>query len=365
MGVLADGLEQPVARPPPRGLAGHDHRLVHEPREHVEREPGRDCHRGVGVETAHEHGEVPERPLLRWIKQVVAPLHRRPNRLVASGGEPRPAAEGAKARLEVGEDLRRRHDSDPRGGELDRERQTVEPLAQRRDRRVPAAIRDELRLPLPRPLDEQTLRVLRLERVQPPDGLAAYAQRFAARRQDPQAVARAQQRRCQLRAGVDHVLAVVEHQQHVAGGQVVAQRLGRGGPGAAADVERAGDLGRRVRVRTTRREIHEPDPVSASSDLTAGELHGEPGLADAARTSQRHKPRPAEGLTDALKLARPADQRRQRYGHIVHSGTPKPGSSRAGRRHHRIDHHTLTRRDAMLAPAASWCWRGPGRSAAR
>ena len=51
--------------------------------------------------------------------------------------------------------------ADPRGGELDRERQTVEPLAQRRDRRVPVAVGDELRLPLPRPLDEQTLRVLR------------------------------------------------------------------------------------------------------------------------------------------------------------------------------------------------------------
>ena len=123
----------------------------------------------------------------------------------------------------------------------------------------------------------------------------------------------------------------------------------------AADVECAGDLGRRVRVRTARREIHEPDPVSASSDLAAGELRGEPGLADAAGTSQRHKPRPAEGFTDALKLARPADQRRQRYGHIVHSGTLNPGRSRAGRRHHRIDHHTLTRRGAMLWPGQVRC----------
>jgi len=128
----------------------------------------------------------------------------------------------------------------------------------------------------------------------------------------------------------------------------MAQRLGGGGPGAAADVECAGDLGRRIRVRAARREIHEPDPVSTSSDLAAGELCGEPGLADAAGTRQCHKPRPAEGLTDALKLARPADQRRQRYGHIVHSGTPEPGRSRAGRHHHRIDHHTLTSRRAML-----------------
>src|SRR6185312_16509111 len=99
-----------------------------------------------------------------------------------------------------------------------------------------------------------------------------------------------------------------------------------GGPGAAVGVERAGYLGCRVRVRTTRREIHEPDSVSAASDLTAGELRGEPGLADAAGTSQRHQPRPAEGLTDALKLARPADQRRQRYGHIVHSGIVHSGT---------------------------------------
>src|SRR5262249_62142274 len=114
-----------------------------------------------------------------------APPPRGRHGLGPAGAEPQPAPGGAQAPLEAGENPRRRQESDPRGGEFDRERQTVEPLTQRRDRRVPAAIRDEPRLPLPRPLDEQTLRVWRLERAQTPDGLAAYAQRFAARRQDP------------------------------------------------------------------------------------------------------------------------------------------------------------------------------------
>ena len=160
VGVLAHGLEQPVARPAQRGLVGGDDRLVDEAREHVDREPRRDRRRGLGVEGGHEHGQAPERRLLRGLEQVVAPLDRGSHRPVAGRGEPRAAAERAQPRLEIGEDLRRRHDADPRSGELDRQRQTVESLTQRRDRRARLAVGDELGVPLPRPLDEQPPRIL-------------------------------------------------------------------------------------------------------------------------------------------------------------------------------------------------------------
>ena len=148
--------------------------------------PGTTAIAAVGVEAAHEHGQVPVRPLLGGVEQLVAPLDGGSHRLVASRGEPRPAAQRAQSRLEISEDLRGRHDPDPRRGELDRERQTVESLTQLGDRRVRGGIRDELGFPLPRPLEEQPVPGLGSERVQSPDGLAAHPERFAAGCQDAQ-----------------------------------------------------------------------------------------------------------------------------------------------------------------------------------
>ena len=102
VGVLAHGLEQPVARPAPRGLAGGDDRLVHEAGEHVQREPGRDRHRGLGVEAADEDGQAPERRLLRGLEQLVAPLDRGPHRPVAGGASRGPPPRAPSARLEIG-----------------------------------------------------------------------------------------------------------------------------------------------------------------------------------------------------------------------------------------------------------------------
>ena len=308
VGVLAHGLEQPVARPAQRGLVSGDDRLVDEAGEHVHREPRRHRRRGLGVEGSDEHGQTPERRLLRGLEQLVAPLDRGSHRPVAGRGEPRAAAERAQPRLEIGQDLRRRHDADPRSGELDRQRQTVESLTQRRNRRARLAVWDELGVALPRALHEQPPGILGRQRVQSPYRFAAHPERFAARRQDPQVPTRPQERRRQLRARIDDVLAVVDHQQHVAVGQVAAQRFGRLGRAAAADAEDAGDLGCRVGVCGAGRQIHEPDPIRPSPDLTARDLGGDARLANAARTGQRHETSTAKRLADPAQLARPADQ---------------------------------------------------------
>jgi hypothetical protein len=101
---------------------------------------------------------------------------------MAGRGEPRAAAERAQPRLEIGQNLRRRHDADPRGGELDRQRETVESLTQRRNRHLRLAVWDEPRVTLPRPPHEQPPRILGRQRVQSPSSFAAHAERLAARR---------------------------------------------------------------------------------------------------------------------------------------------------------------------------------------
>jgi hypothetical protein len=187
---------------------------------------------------------------------------------VAGVREPRPAAERAEARVEVGEDLGRRHHADACGGQLDRQRQAVEPLAQRGDRRRLFVGRDEPRVALPRALDEQPVRVVGSERVQPPHGFPGQAAGLAARGQDAHPLARAEQRRRELGAAVDHVLA--------------------------------------------------------APDLAPRQLGGQAGLPDAARAGHRHESRPPQRLDDAFELAVAADQRRRRDGRSCCSSPRAP-----------------------------------------
>ena len=67
-----------------------------------------------------------------------------------------------------------------------------------------------------RPLQEQATGVLAVERVEPPHGLAVDLERLTAGREHPNLRAGTEQDGGQLRALVDHVLAVVEHEQHIA-----------------------------------------------------------------------------------------------------------------------------------------------------
>jgi hypothetical protein len=142
------------------------------------------------------------------------------------------------------------------------------------------------------------------------------------------------------------VLAVVDHQQQVAIGEVAAQRLHRSSRAAAADVERSGDLGGGVGAR---RKVDQPDPVPPSPDLTAGNLNRQPRLPDPGGTGQRHEPGPAEHFADPIEFARAADQRRQRHGNVV---LCKLGSSRGGRRCHATDDHTTEVRELAAACGA-------------
>ena len=129
--------------------------------------------------------------------------------------------------MKAREDLLRGHDAEPGGGQLDGQRQPIDPVANLGDGRVGLLRGHELGLPLPRPLDEQAVGVLMSQRLQPPDSLPLNAQRLAAGGHDPDVRARLEQGRRQLGRLIDHVLAVVEHEEQVAVDEVAAQRFER------------------------------------------------------------------------------------------------------------------------------------------
>jgi hypothetical protein len=69
--------------------------------------------------------------------------------------------------------------------------------------------------------------MLRQERLQPPHRLAVDAEWLAAGCQNAKVRAGAEQRGAELRARVEHMLTIIEQQQHVPIGQVPPQRISR------------------------------------------------------------------------------------------------------------------------------------------
>ena len=142
--------------------------------------------------------------------------------------------------------------------------------------------------------------------------LAGDAERLAAGGDDPQPRAVAEQLVGQVRAGVDEVLAVVEHEQGVGVGQAVEQpgsRVPAGRPLSAVEqrprlpqADRAEHRLRHVGRVGDRGELGQPDPVgdvvrrrarSGRNRRCRGHrrhLGRQPGLAGPARADQRHQP---------------------------------------------------------------------------
>src|SRR5205823_5511830 len=73
----------------------------------------------VDGEVARKDGEAPEQQGLRFIELLVAPIDRRPQRLVAGKGCAAAARQEPEAVLESLENLRHRHHVDSRSSQLD------------------------------------------------------------------------------------------------------------------------------------------------------------------------------------------------------------------------------------------------------
>ena len=134
-----------------------------------------------------------------------------------------------------------------------------------------------------------------------------HAQRFATGGHEPQARAAAQQIFGHGGGRVDDVLAVVEHDDHLA----VADHVGE--PGGVGYVERGRDRrGHRDRI-TDRRELDEVAAVGERDRFGARHLQREPRLADTARTDEGQKPLLGGEAGELAQLVVASDERRQRF----------------------------------------------------
>ena len=155
--VHADGLQQPVRR---AVLVG-DHEATSRPAGRARRRRRGRAADGLDrleLEAAREDGEPAEQRLLVRLEQVVAPLQRGGEGVLARGRRAARAAQHAEAVVEPLRDRRRAERAQARRRELERERQAVEAEADARDVRRVALVEREARRRGARALDEQLAR---------------------------------------------------------------------------------------------------------------------------------------------------------------------------------------------------------------
>ena len=170
------------------------------------------------VESAGEHRTPFQQRLFGVVEQVVGPRHRVTQRLVAFQAAPRPDQQPEPV-IETITHLADRHRRHPRGRQLDRQRDPVEAAADLHHRaRLVSVGQREARSHAAGAFDEQIHcgRVdarADVQRGHRPQLLVGDPQSFAAGGQDLHRRRLREDRLDQIGGGVEHVLAVVEHQQ--------------------------------------------------------------------------------------------------------------------------------------------------------
>ena len=119
--------------------------------------------------------------------------------------------------------------------------------------------------------------------------LAAHVQRLAARDQRGDAGARPQQFR-ESRGRNDHLLEIVQQEQHVLSGETGFQGIERQRFADLLEFDRANDRGEHAVRVALRRQIDEEQSVIEAIELIGGCLQGQSGLSHPARADQRDQP---------------------------------------------------------------------------
>jgi hypothetical protein len=306
-GVLAHQLEQQVAGRAVL-LAHHHQRAVDQAAEHVEQGPGLarvGAHRlgGVEGEAAAEHRQPGEERLLLAGEQVVAPVDGRAQRAVAGDGVARAGGEQAEAVVQAGEQLLGGEQAHARGGQLDGERQPVEPRAERGDIGEVRRRDLEARRHGGGAFGEQGDGVIAAEllgrrqageirQAERRDGVFALPvqpERRAAGRQHPQGRAAGEQLADEGRGG-QQMLDIVEHEQQVAVAQVAEQHLlDRRRPGFLQP-EAPHDAGGDEAGIEDRRQGNEADAILEHVPRAGGDRDRQPRLAGAGGPAERDQP---------------------------------------------------------------------------
>ena len=190
--------------------------------------------------------------------------------------------------------------------------------------RVPGPVREQRHRLRPRRLS-QVVQIWQGQRRQPVPGLTGHPQRLPAGGQHPHIITSRQQPRTQRRGRADHVLAVVQQQQHLLAGQRPRQRLGRRQSRLLAHPQRRGHHRRHLSGVRHRCQLHQPCPIGELACHLPGHLHGQPGLARSARPGQRHQPVIRKQARDLAQRLGPADEAGQRGREAMHAADRGPG----------------------------------------
>ena len=236
----------------------HDQRAVDQPVQCVEHRP-----EVVGVvdeqrldqlerRAAGQHTQAPEHPLLALVEQAVAPLERGVQRALAFGrGAVAPMGEQGEAVAHRGEQACHAEQRRARGGQLDRQRQAVERVAQLDHRGGVGAVEREMAVEGAHPLDEERHRseaqrlhgrqpaIGQRQRVNPQHLLGGEVQRGLAGDEQAQTRRRGVKRMAQRGHVGEQVLGVVQREQHRQRSRRSHQR-GRGVARAAVDAQGGG-----------------------------------------------------------------------------------------------------------------------------
>jgi hypothetical protein len=221
----------------------------------------------------------------------VAPADRRPQRLLPRQGRPSAGREDVEAPVEPRRHLCGRERLHACRGKLERERHSLEPRAELPHLRQLAFGGREYRIGIPGAGEKELERFVRRQPGHLPRPFTAAAKPFTARGEDRHLRAALEDRLGERRAGGDHVLAGVEHEQHANARELVGNRLGGGAPRGHADPD-AGcrRVAHELRVRD-RGELDEDDPVARAVRGPRSRRNCEARLPTPSRPCQRQHSR--------------------------------------------------------------------------
>ena len=309
-GVLAHGLEQ---REPRAGTEfALQQALVDERAQPVELGSA-DGFGSLERAAAREDGERGEVAPLAGLQELGAPFEGRTERLLSRGQVTRADTEDGQPSVEPLAQARGREHARPRSGELDCERQAVEPTADRPQGLLVLRAAAEVGLERTRTRDEQLERIVLRKRLHRVHLLARQMENRTAGHDDPQPRRRCKQPH-ELRAGGEQVLEAVEHDEKLARPQPARQRLRRRLARSLGDAEALHDRREEERVVAERREVDENRAVGERRCRGAREREREPRLPAAPGTGQGQETRVvlADEPPELCELALAPDQRVRR-----------------------------------------------------
>ena len=256
---------------------------------------------------------------------------------MAGRGQPVGADQQAEPRVQAIQQLGQAERIDPGRGQLQGQRQPVQPAHQLRDQGTRFAVQPESRIGLPGAVAEQRHRLRPIglmarlghrQRGQPVAGLTGQPDRLPAGGQDPYVVGGRQQRPAQFGHGRDDLLAVVQHDQQLLPGQGRGQRVGHRNPRPVGHTQSRGHRRRYPARVGDGGQLGQPDSIRVAGGHLPRHLAHQTGLAHAAGTEHGHQAAGAEQVRDVTDRPGPAHETGQRRGETMHvrpcAGTVRP-----------------------------------------